>query len=327
TVTYSARFVEKISDVVRSMNVSAGSSIKNGSIDMSGGGAFTVDEIKFAESDLNVVVSVKVSNGTPVDMKASWTSQVFHEMYGDCFISGFVEGGELHGIVSIKVLDASRRKEIVSGLRGKLNNSGSASSWSLGEPSLVGQYLHETETNVTVNWSGGGFVKSENVDWDYDGLMNAASNFAQRVAECPRKTWAILSRYDIVPDWQSWARNYEPQIETRKYDNVQRYTAELLDMHMEYKANLLRINDVLATPHKYVASEHVEAVPVIVEPLLDEKHQIKRQMDLIVKDIEELDKDPTKATAQQSQPQLTPPELWRARLPVRMIAACFKEDC
>ncbi len=62
TVTYSARFVEKISEVVRTMNVSAGSSIKNGSIDMSGGGAFSVDEVKFAESDLNVVISVKVGS-------------------------------------------------------------------------------------------------------------------------------------------------------------------------------------------------------------------------------------------------------------------------
>lgn len=60
TVSYSTRFVEKISEVVRLMGVSAGSSIKSGSIDNSG--AFAIDEVKFAESDLNVVVSVKVCN-------------------------------------------------------------------------------------------------------------------------------------------------------------------------------------------------------------------------------------------------------------------------
>ena len=58
-VSYSSRFVEKISDVVRSMNISAGSSIKSGSIEI-GGNSLSVDEAKFASSDLNAVVSVKV---------------------------------------------------------------------------------------------------------------------------------------------------------------------------------------------------------------------------------------------------------------------------
>lgn len=32
-----------------------------------------------------------------------------------CLLQGFMEGGELHGIVSIKVLDASKRKEVTAG--------------------------------------------------------------------------------------------------------------------------------------------------------------------------------------------------------------------
>jgi len=60
-VSYSSRFVEKISDVVRSMNISAASSIKSGTIEASGN-SLSVDEAKFAASDLNAVVSVKVIN-------------------------------------------------------------------------------------------------------------------------------------------------------------------------------------------------------------------------------------------------------------------------
>ncbi len=60
-VSYSSRFVEKISDVVRSMNISAASSIKSGTIETSGN-SLSVDEAKFAASDLNAVVSVKVIN-------------------------------------------------------------------------------------------------------------------------------------------------------------------------------------------------------------------------------------------------------------------------
>lgn len=60
-VSYSSRFVEKISDVVRSMNISAASSIKVGTIEVSGN-SVSVDEAKFAASDMNAVISVKVIN-------------------------------------------------------------------------------------------------------------------------------------------------------------------------------------------------------------------------------------------------------------------------
>jgi hypothetical protein len=58
-VSYSSRFVSRISEVVRSMNISAGTAIKNGSIVVSGN-SLNVDEMKFTASDLNAVVSVKV---------------------------------------------------------------------------------------------------------------------------------------------------------------------------------------------------------------------------------------------------------------------------
>ena len=64
-VSYSAQFVEKISDVARAMNISAGSAIKGGSINVSGN-SLSVDEAKFMSSDLNVVVTVKVDT-SPFD--------------------------------------------------------------------------------------------------------------------------------------------------------------------------------------------------------------------------------------------------------------------
>ena len=60
-VSYSSQFVRKISDVLRSMNISAASLIKSGSIEASSSGnPLLVEEAKFASGDLNVVVSVKV---------------------------------------------------------------------------------------------------------------------------------------------------------------------------------------------------------------------------------------------------------------------------
>jgi hypothetical protein len=60
TASYSSHVVTRISDITRSMGISTGSSIKNGSIAVSGN-ASGIDESKFVESDLNVIVSVKVS--------------------------------------------------------------------------------------------------------------------------------------------------------------------------------------------------------------------------------------------------------------------------
>lgn len=60
TVSYSSHIVNRISDITRSMGISTGSSIKNGSIALSGN-ASSIDETKFTESDMNVIISVKVN--------------------------------------------------------------------------------------------------------------------------------------------------------------------------------------------------------------------------------------------------------------------------
>lgn len=59
-VSYSSRLVNRISDVARSMNISPAASIKNGSLEVPGHHV-SIDEVKFAESDFNAVVSVRVS--------------------------------------------------------------------------------------------------------------------------------------------------------------------------------------------------------------------------------------------------------------------------
>ena len=58
-VTYSSRFVDKLSDITDDMNISGSLSIKYGAIGGSGRGAF-VDSDKFKDSDLNFYISVKV---------------------------------------------------------------------------------------------------------------------------------------------------------------------------------------------------------------------------------------------------------------------------
>jgi hypothetical protein len=118
TVKYSSRQVEKLSDVLDSMNISGSLAIKHGTIQGSGAGAF-VDTNKFLESDMNFLLQVKVINQTQI-LEESYEfqkldnvpSSKFTDVFGDCFISGFLAGGEFNALISIKVLDKSRMKDI-----------------------------------------------------------------------------------------------------------------------------------------------------------------------------------------------------------------------
>jgi hypothetical protein len=58
-VSYSSRFVEKLSDILSAANVSYGASIKKGTVEIAGN-AGIINEDNIKESDLNAVVTVRV---------------------------------------------------------------------------------------------------------------------------------------------------------------------------------------------------------------------------------------------------------------------------
>lgn len=117
-VTYSSRLVSNMADIVDALSISASASIKYGTVKGSGSASF-VNENKVSQSDLNYIITVKVTNGVhtyPDAMKFNPMDDLdpkdFTEVYGDCFISGFLEGGEFSAIISIKVYDKSKISEV-----------------------------------------------------------------------------------------------------------------------------------------------------------------------------------------------------------------------
>jgi hypothetical protein len=91
------------------MSISAARGIKHGDIGGPGRSSFLNLE-QFKASDLNFYISIKVVNRV-VDVKDGCAYQPldnvdlgnFTGVYGDSFISGFIEGGEFNAIVNIKV--------------------------------------------------------------------------------------------------------------------------------------------------------------------------------------------------------------------------------
>ncbi|EMD85057.1 hypothetical protein COCC4DRAFT_31650 [Bipolaris maydis ATCC 48331] len=237
-VSYSSRFVDKLSDVIDVMNVSASLSIKTGTIGGAVSGTY-IDSDKFKTSDLNFFIQVKVTNQTHMARDYTQFQKLknfpitrFTEIYGDSFISGWEEGGELNALISVKVNDKSKITTIKGALEAEL-----------GTPALSGAIKGEggldkkatetsTETTINVNWSGGGQIKDPNVLWDINSLTLAAANFPDLVALTPQRTYAILTKYTSLKTFHESMGFFSPL----DYENAGIYTGALLDAYMDYKS-------------------------------------------------------------------------------------------
>ena len=117
-----------------------------------------------------------------------------------------------------------------------------------------------------------------------DALFKTAAVFPKKVASCPQRTWAILTKYDKNRDFVQWAD--KNKITIPQYQGVQAYTSDLLDMYMEYKSNIARLQAVLRNPKDYVPSSVPEAISIKAAALVDQRQQMKTQIGLIVKEID-----------------------------------------
>lgn len=64
------------------------------------------------------------------------------------------------------------------------------------------QALRDTAMTISVNWSGGGEVKSPGVAWTLQSVIQVANAFPTMVAQCPAKISAILTRYTSLRSFQ-----------------------------------------------------------------------------------------------------------------------------
>jgi hypothetical protein len=246
TVIYTSRFVDRLSDVMDDMSVSGSLSIKAGKIGGSGKGSF-VDSDKFKESDLNFYISVKVVNQT-VNFKdalvfnplRSVDKDNFREVYGDSFVSGFLEGGEFNALVSMKILNKAKKTDIQAEAKVALT-AGTVQIEAEANVGVARSNIEtNTETTIQVSWSGGGHIKPMEQKWDIQSLMDAAARFPDLVAECPQRTYAILTKYDSL---RSFVARKPASYTALQYENAQLYTSTLLDTFVSYKAMYKRLGE------------------------------------------------------------------------------------
>jgi hypothetical protein len=354
TVTYTTRFVDRLSDVTEDMSVSASLSIKAGKVGGSGKGSF-VDSDKFKESDLNFYISVKVVNQT-INFKdplvynplRSVNKDNFREIYGDSFISGFVEGGEFNALVSMKILNKAKKSDIQAEAKvaltvGPVDVSGEAK---LG---IARSNIEtNTETTIQVSWSGGGHIKPMEQQWDIQSLMAAAARFPDLVADCPQRTYAILTKYDSL---RSFVAEKPAAYTALQYENAQIYTSTLLDAFVSYKSLYKRLGEQIfgvqgklleITPWSDEEQKNVSTYSTAVirmggakdkntglypfqeteanfeasiKGLSDARTAVRRQMARIVNEVDLMEKDPKLATDEDHVEPYQNPVAFEARLP------------
>ncbi|KAE8230990.1 hypothetical protein CF326_g4003 [Tilletia indica] len=304
TVTFTSRFVDSLSQITKDMGISASLSIKAGMVAGSGRGSF-VDSDKFLNSDLNYYISVHVTNQSTNfrDMlefnpmaDGIINGEDFVKVYGDSFISSFLEGGEFNAIVSMKVLNTVKLTEIEAAAKvafssGALDVEASA-AFRLAKSNIN----LNTETTITCSWSGGGAIKHPNEPWTIESLMRAAYRFPENVAHSPQRTYAVLQKYDHL---RSFLALKPPALSKMSYENVALYTEELMDSFMVYKAMLSTLDSDIRQIQQGTKRFRPDqpdrngGFAASIDGLEAACQKIRPQLSLIVQRVEQIERKPS----------------------------------
>lgn len=222
------------------------------------------------------MVSVKVTNESPSEQESmefqpieAIPPQRFTQVYGDCFISDFLEGGEFQAVISIKVNDKSKLREVKQAVDFQLSvppvpglDVGGGGKFATGS----NEVFKNTQTTISVRCNGGGVIKEPRAKWTLDTVIQVANAFPCLVASCPSKTSAILTRYTALRSFQDWKWKMYRDLswtdfiaqddhwENRlilSYAPCKVYTAALFDDLMSFKAMNRHIKHMMDNPSEY----------------------------------------------------------------------------
>ncbi|KAF4466989.1 hypothetical protein FALBO_6138 [Fusarium albosuccineum] len=195
-VSWSATFVDKASDVTRKLNISGALSValeSLGEVKVSG---HYLDTNTMKESDATYNITATVDNQrlevpemiefTPID---HLQPSQFTEVYGDCFISGFIEGGSFVADIHLKKNENKKESDMGGGISLGANVAGLDIKGEIQGGMTNNDYKKDYNTTITVNWKGGGDIKPNDIkEWNIENLLKVAMEFPDKVAACPQKT-------------------------------------------------------------------------------------------------------------------------------------------
>lgn len=185
--------------------------------------------------------------------------------------------------------------------------------------------------------------------WDVQSLMAAAARFPDLVADCPQRTYAILTKYEALRSFQATKpAAYTPL----QYENAQIYTNTLLDSFVSYKALYKRLGEQIfgvqgkvleivpwsesekglimtgSSPSQVMAAgpkdpktgfypfrETLYKFEASLKGLSDARTAVRRQMARIVNEVDLIERDPKLATDEDHTEPYQSPVAFEARIP------------
>ncbi|RYN29788.1 hypothetical protein AA0112_g7086 [Alternaria arborescens] len=234
-VSWTAEFVNDSSEVLDKLDVSGALTIKMASLGKLSGHASFVDSTEMKKADVNYFIHVRVTNQRLVADNVTEFCPIDHidpgqftEIYGDCFISGFIEGGEFDAVISVTTADTIKKWNLNGGLELEAKISGIDVAGKVEGGKTDDKTFKNAKTTISVKWSGGGDIRDDKItNWDLESLKKVAMIFPDAVAACN----AILTKYTSLRSYHEQTRKGSPL----DYENAGVYTASLYDAYTSYK--------------------------------------------------------------------------------------------
>lgn len=220
-----------------------------------------LDSSKVKESDINYFVQVKVVNQQLIADDATKFNVIpnipvtnqkrFTEVYGDSYISGFLEGGEFNALLSIKLNNKENATKVKGALSVELSKAGFGISGQAEGDFNKSEIAQNSETSITyghfefisiytlmgtdrVSWAGGGDIRDARTKlegWTIDSMAKAAFAFPDQVRKIPQRTHAVITKYSALRSYQLLSNKGSPL----DYENAGVYTNSLLESYLDYK--------------------------------------------------------------------------------------------
>jgi len=262
TVVWSSQKVDHIAEVLTTLNVSSYASIKYGNVQAGGSGTF-VNEKKFNESDLNYIVSAKVTNEP--DHKdlprmtfqpiPNLTPEDFTGIFGDCFVVDFLRGGNFTALILVNCGASSDAKAVEEALNLQLQTGIPGLSVGAGQAfeKKKADVLSDCQVTISVSWTGGGTVRSGKQNWTLDEVIEVANLFPNLVAQNSQRISAVLMSYNALRSFQETQVMIPKKMLIRDYTIAKIYAKELCSIYMAYRTIWEELTAMMTDPDQYQA--------------------------------------------------------------------------
>ena len=265
---------------------------------------------------------------------------ILSDLTGDCFISGFTEGGEFSAIISIKVSDKSKVSAVKAAAEAEIAIP-AVPGMEVGASSKMerakSDVWEDTETTISVSWAGGGDLKSPDDKWDIATVASVASRFPHLVETCAQRTSAILTRYTSLRSFNELNTRNAPddKFQILDYDLCSLYTQELFSAYLAYKNVWSELSEILRHPEQYQEREPSHTCPdpiLLTAKSLNEARIIARKgLTQITEATKALETEPRLANldenGQMRKPVYEWPDELKKRMPVRQHAEIPSLPC